>query len=65
MKTKLQSKTIRFQMLMAGLDVLVLAPEFLSPYLSPTTFASVIALLAIANKVGNVYLRTITSEPVK
>jgi len=65
MKTKLQSKTIRFQIAMAMLDVVVMAPQVFSPYMSAETAATVVLALTAIHKGGSVYLRTITSSALK
>lgn len=57
----LNSRTVRFNMAMAALTVLLSNVELLRPYLNEGGYL----LLLMLSSAGGVYLRSITREPVR
>ena len=64
MKKALDSKTIRFQIIMGMIDSLVVGIQVLEPFMDAKQFAIIVLVLAVINKGGNTYLRFITDTPI-
>jgi hypothetical protein len=64
-KSPLQSKTIRFHMAMIAIQSINGSLAMLQPFMAPEQFVAVSIVLGIAQSVGGVYLRFITSEAIK
>ena len=64
MKKALDSKTIRFQIIMGMIDSLVVGIQMLEPFMDAKQFAILVLVLAVVNKGGNIYLRFITDTPI-
>ena len=64
MKKALDSKTIRFQIIMGMIDSLVVGIQMLEPFMDAKQFAILVLVLAVINKGGNTYLRFITDTPI-
>ena len=64
MKKALDSKTIRFQIIMGMIDSLVVGIQMLEPFMDAKQFAIIVLVLAVINKGGNTYLRFITDTPI-
>ena len=58
------SRTIIFNSMMIVIDVLVANIQLFNEVLTPTQFAITFVVLGIAQKLGNVYLRTQTTKPL-
>ena len=63
-KTPLQSKTIRFHMLMGTLQTISGSMAMIAPFMEPAQFVTASVVLGIAQSVGGVYLRFITGKPI-
>lgn len=63
-KKALDSKTIRFQIIMGMIDSLVIGIQMMEPFMDAKQFAIVVLVLAVVNKGGNTYLRFITKDPL-
>jgi len=63
-KQALKSKTIRFNAVMSVVDMAVANAALLQDLITIKQFALTMLILKTIQTVGNVYLRTITSEPV-
>ena len=61
---QLKSKTIKFNMVMGVLDVLVANATFLAELITIKEFAVTILILKSLQTVGNIYLRNITTEAI-
>jgi len=64
-KTPLQSKTIRFHMLMAALQSIGGSMAVMAPFMDPQQFVAVSVLLGVAQSVGGIYLRFLTDSAIK
>lgn len=64
MKSKAESRTIKFNIAMAVIGSIHTSIALLQPILTLEQFAVVSLLLGAIHAGGGVYLRTITSEPV-
>lgn len=58
------SRTLMFQAAMGVVDTVLASVQVLDHILTPTHFALVFLALSIAQKLGNMYLRTITTGPL-
>ena len=63
-KKVLDSKTIRFQIIMAMLGAMVTGMQMLQPLLTEKQFAIASLILVVLNTGGSTYLRLITKEPI-
>jgi len=63
-KSPLQSKTIKFHMLMVILQSISGSMAMISPFIEPSQFVIASVVLGIAQSMGGVYLRFITEEPL-
>ena len=64
MRQELKSKTIIFNVLMAGIEFLHGSVQLFSPVVSAETFAIISLVLGTVHGMGGVYLRTITTKPL-
>jgi hypothetical protein len=62
LKQQLKSKTIRFNMIMSAVDMMVLNAAFLQDLITVKQFAVTILVLKMAQTLGNVYFRNVTTE---
>jgi len=62
---QLKSRTIRFNAAMGVIDMLVANAALLGNLLSDKQFAITLLVLKGVQVVGNIYLRNITTKPVK
>ena len=60
-----QSKTIIFNILMAGVEAAHGSIHLLAPVLTDGQFAAVTIVVGMIHGMGGVYLRFITREPIK
>jgi hypothetical protein len=65
MKTPMQSKTIKFNILMGFIDAIVINAQLLEQLMTDKQFAVLFLVLSAIHKGGNVYLRFLTSESIK
>lgn len=65
MKKAHQSKTIIFNVGMAAIEALHGSVHLLAPLLSDGQFAAVTIAIGMIHSMGGVYLRFVTSEPIK
>jgi len=65
MKRKMESKTIRFQILMGMLGTGLGMIQMLEQFLAPEMYTFIFMAFNMVFAGGNVYLRTITTEPVQ
>lgn len=64
MKTALQSKTIKFQIILGFVDAVVGGFQMFAPFLDPMQFAVLFVMLSAIHKGGSTYLRYITSTAI-
>jgi len=64
MKQAIKSKTIIFNVLMAGIEFLHGSVQLFQPMVSPEHFALISLVLGMIHGMGGVYLRTITTTPL-
>ena len=62
MEQVIKSKTIIFNILMAGIEFLHGSVQLFSPVVSAETFAIISLVLGTIHGMGGVYLRTITTQ---
>jgi len=65
MKKLSQSRTVHFNMFMAALETLHGSIHLIQPMLSSDNFATISLLLGIIHAMGGVYMRSITSTPIR
>ena len=61
-KALTQSKTVKFNVIMAGIEALHGSLALLSPMFTPDTFAIITVAIGMIHGMGGVYLRTITTQ---
>jgi len=64
MKKLSESKTLKFNVIMGGIQALNGSISLLAPLMPVETFAVVTVLIGVIHAMGGAYLRTITSEPI-
>ena len=65
MKTLSKSRTVWFNMFMAGIETTHGTIHLLAPMLPVDTFAVITMVLGLVHAVGGVYMRSITSAAIK
>lgn len=64
MRQAVKSRTVRWNMIMAGLQTVNGMVMMLEPLVAPEAFVAISMVIAIAHSVGGVYLRSITTKPL-
>lgn len=64
-KSPLQSRTILFHTVLAGIQAALAGISAFEPFMEPLTYALVASGLGMVQSMGGVYLRFITQEPIK
>jgi len=64
LKQQLKSKTIKFNLVMGSVDMLVLNAVYLQDLISVKQFAITILVLKMVQTLGNIYYRNITTEAI-
>lgn len=64
-RQQLKSRTVRFNMAMGVIDVIVANAALLGDLLSDKQFAVTILILKSVQTVGNIYYRNVTTQPIK
>lgn len=64
LKQQLRSKTIRFNTIMAIIDMMVANAALLQDLITVKQFAVTMLVLKTIQTVGNIYYRNVTTEPI-
>lgn len=64
-KKLLESKTVWFNVIMGGVEALHAGFAIMKPVLPPDIFAGTMLVVGIVHGAGGIYLRSITSTPIK
>ena len=64
MRQAVKSRTVRWNMIMAGIQTANGMVMMLEPLVAPESFVAISMVIAIAHSVGGVYLRSITTKPL-